>query len=699
MRASGRRAGLAGRRRKPTFAELFTACYSSVFATAAIIDAVQKDGRRRQLDRQLDDARRELSDLYNGDDGSMALGEGAQVGSLTSDQNDALWRCLKTIYKNRPFMKEIDKPVTASLSALVARLKTDYYGCPTGPWLEAARKTDYRKLEDDIIAEESDPSIVSREPRNGIQLQKESMSAELLVQKLLDRAHLADPSSAPSQSFDEARSLIEMGHSNFTFRSVDPERARENSLLLNKRLRSLVDAPQLGVKEMIGRVCYNLLVSAHPPDMHTYNTLIVAFDKCGHYAFSDALVHSFFYRRLLRPTPSTFVAILNHYKETGNHGQFLRALACLAGVDSKTGAKVGRRHVEDVEEHASLRRWAADTRMRTRTGDWVWEHFPLDGTLVEKVITGLLHFKLFDQAALFFVSCMRSGVVLSGRVVRQVLDECLYALDWRAAIRLIRGLSGCGPRWKRMLAGLDRDGAAKCHLLDRLYSLVHLCGLGRPKQPPSEGMLNNLAISGPRLDYFLRQLAEERGTLGRTTELIDLGPGLGGSRLLEIESLWKEVVHVRRTTMSIESKILQADLGMDFRTAMALHIGGAAAERSRQLGGEAVELMGLWAGEGEGEGEGDETREEETWQEEAGLGPGPGLAGVGLGFGRLRLERRRGHRREVEVSLTGSLTVKTTGRKMQAGEAPRLGAEAVGLAMVGQPAEQAVGLFCSRSGV
>ena len=39
--------------------------------------------------------------------------------------------------------------------------------------------------------------------------------------------------------------------------------------------------------------------------------------------------------------------------------------------------------------------------MRTRTGDWVWEHVPLNRALVEEVITGLLHFKLFDQAASF----------------------------------------------------------------------------------------------------------------------------------------------------------------------------------------------------------------------------------------------------------------------------------------------------------
>ncbi|POR36184.1 Uncharacterized protein TPAR_03621 [Tolypocladium paradoxum] len=594
--AVGRRTVAAARRRKPTFAEIFTACYSSVFATAAIVDAVRKEDRRRELDRQLDDARRELSDLQDRGP-SASLNDSSRTTDLTIQQMDALWRTLKAIYSNRPFMKEIDKPATISVSEIVSSLKSDYYGCPGEASMRGVRQTDYERLERAIIAEETDKSILSRESRNRMQLFNESSSIEHLVRQLLRRAEILDQGSSPSPSFEEARELAESGHANFTFRSIDPGRAKKNTSVLNRRLRSLVDAPKLGLKERIGRVCYNLLVSAHPPDMHTYNTLIVAFDKAGHHCFADALVHSFFHERLLRPTPSTFVAILNHYKATNNHGKFLRALACLTGADSHTGAKIGRRHIKDIENSPVLSKWAADTKRRTRTGDWVWEHVPLNLALVEEVLTGLLHFKLFDQAASFFVTCMRSGVGLSSRVAKQVLDECIIALDWKAAVRLIRGFTNNNQKWRTALLTADR--VANSYLVSRIYALLDLCGLQTPGQPASEACLANLNISGPKLGQFLEALEESRLELpGLPTVALESQVAKDGdlvarskSRLLQIESIWKEYVSVRKTTISIESKLLYPQFSTQFRTAMALHISGAATERSMQLSQDFAELV------------------------------------------------------------------------------------------------------------
>lgn len=575
---------------------MFTACYSSMFATAAIVDSVRKEDRRMELDRQLDEARRELSDLQ-GRGPSASLNDDSRTADLTIQQMDALWRSLKMIYSNRPFMKEIDKPATISVSELVSNLRSDYYGCPGEASMRGVRQTDYERLERAVLAEETDKSILSRESRNRMQLFNESSSIEHLVQQLLRRAEILDQGSSPSPSFEEARELAESGHANFTFRSIDPGRAKKNTSVLNRRLRSLVDAPELGLKERIGRVCYNLLVSAHPPDMHTYNTLIVAFDKAGHHAFADALVHSFFHERLLRPTPSTFVAILNHYKATNNHGKFLRALACLTGADSQTGAKISRRHIQDIENSPVLSKWAADTRMRTRTGDWVWEHVPLNRALVEEVITGLLHFKLFDQAASFFVTCMRSGVALSTRVAKQVLDECIIALDWKAAVRLIRGFTNNNQKWRTTL--LTGDEGANSYLVSRIYVLLDLCGLNTPEQSVSKACLANLDISGLKLGQFLEALEESRLELpGLEADALESQVARDGdlvarskSRLLQVESIWKEYVSVRKTTISIESKLLYPQFSTQFRIAMALHIGGAATKLSKQLGQDFVELV------------------------------------------------------------------------------------------------------------
>ncbi|KAL6796104.1 hypothetical protein GGI42DRAFT_331927 [Trichoderma sp. SZMC 28013] len=573
-------------RRKPTFAELFTACYSSVFATAALVDAVRKDDRRKELDRQLDEVRKELADLQDGrqrpssDDDSTAP-------ELSLRQMDTLWQSLKKIYNSRPYMKEIHQPATISASDLVEALKHEHYGCLDGPLRNLKRQMDYDRLEGAIMQEESANGRYYREPRNQAQLLRESLSTETLVRKLLDRTrYLPEDQSGPS--LQKARGLLEKGSQGFTFRSIDSARARDNTILLNKRLRSLAAASNLNMKEKVGRICYNLLVSSHPPDIHTYNTLIVAFNKSGHHSFAEALVASFFQYRLLQPTPSTFIAILNHYQCTNNHGRFLRALACITGLDNRTGAKVRRRHVSDIEENPNLLPWALDSRRRTLTGDYIWDHLPLSQHLVEEIIGGLLHFKLFDQAAAFFISCVQSGVNLSLDSVKYFLDECINALDWKAAVRLTSSFARSQTTLQSLLR-VGGDSENTSYIADRIRVLLDICGLGGTDKP-SKSLLVNLKVSGPSFTKLLNTLAQEAGppkerpASGKETYRTK-------SRVLQLESIWKEYEFVRKTTISIESKLLYPDFSRTFRASMALHIGKTATHRSEQLDQELTQLM------------------------------------------------------------------------------------------------------------
>ncbi|QPG97877.1 hypothetical protein C2857_006966 [Epichloe festucae Fl1] len=584
---TGRRAtGVAGRR-KATFAEIFTACYSSVFATAAVVDAVWKHDRRKELDRQLEEARRQLSELHERSSDSSP--HEATSSDLTIQQKDSLWRTLKGIYQDRPYMKELHKPATVTASELISSLKTEFYNAVGEPSLRAMRKTNYEKLERAIATDVLDGQLRLREPRNYAQLLQVSLSTEQLVQQLLRRTEIIDNGATHSPAFDEARQLVTKGYPNFSFPSIDPERAAKNSSLLNSQIRALTSAENLSFKERIGRVCYNLLVSAYPPDTHTYNTLIVAFDKSGHHALSDVMVFSFFHQRLMKPTPSTYAAIVNHYKSTNNHGQFLRVISCLAGLDKLTGAKIRRRHINDVAQMPDLQKWAADLRRRTRTGQWVWEHGPLSTTLVETILDGLLHFKLFADAATLFITCVRSGVALSTRTMTHLFDECVAALDWKAAVRMVRGLMFILQEWENLLS--QTDCATAAHLLSRTSALIDLCGLGSNGQKPSKKRLANLYISAPKRNRFLESMAEANQLFaGMELEYYHTprkGPRdelLGFKRrLLQIESLWKEYEHVQKTTSSIESKLLYPQFSTSFRTSMALHIGANAVRRSLEL--------------------------------------------------------------------------------------------------------------------
>ncbi|KAG6030535.1 hypothetical protein E4U41_007806 [Claviceps citrina] len=589
-----RGAGVA-RRRKPTFAELFTACYSSVFATAAVVDAIGKDAKRNELDRKLEEARRELSELKERSSKTTRFGTTSK--ELGSDQMDAVWRALKKIYWDRPYMKEIHDPATLPPSELISSLKSEFYNAVGEPALVEMRKTNYERLEGDIAAEQLDGQFLLREPRNATQLLHDTESTKHLVRVLIRRAEYVDRGRTQSAVFDEAKHMANERCPDFSFPSIDPERAAKTSSSLNSLIRTLISAHHLGFKEKIGRICYNLLVAPYTPDIHTYNTLIVAFTKSGYHFLSDALVFSFFHERLLKPTPTTYAAVLNHYKSTNNHGQFLRTIACLAGLDTWTGAKMARRHVNDVALTPSLQSWAADTQRRTQSGQFFYEHGPLSTTVIEMALQGLLHFKLFADAATLFLDCLRSRVALSVKSITHLFDECLAALDWKAAVRLVRGLMRSRREWERLLSQIDE--ASTGYLLSRASALTDLCGVGNSVQEPGLERLARLFVSPPRRKGFLELLATSKPRFPDKESAGFLQPVDGACgkllqskrRLLQIESLWKEYEHARKTTDSIKSKLLYPCFPLSFRITMAFYIGDYAIRRSLDLSHEVEQIL------------------------------------------------------------------------------------------------------------
>ncbi|KAI5458042.1 hypothetical protein BGZ63DRAFT_392520 [Mariannaea sp. PMI_226] len=572
----GRRVTTAAvRGRKPTFAEVFTACYSSLFATAAVVDAIRKEDRRQDLDRQLEETRREVAELQL----LQALeAERRNVKSLnqdhpqlTPDQVDQLWKTLKEVYIGRPFMQEMRKPIRPRHTTRLLRFLKNYYNVRKTT-LDDLRMTDYERLERAIMDEEMDPAIRRRTPQTRRQLHNDFKTVKHVVNQLLDRAEAHDRSRSDSPSFDQARVLASSSTSAYTYESIDSAGARDNRHTLNQRLRGIVNSTHLGLKEMVGRVCYNMLIASHPPDMHTFNTLIVGFTKRNNHNLAEALVDSFFYRRRIIPTPSTYVAILHHYRETNNHGRFFRAISRIVGLDEEIGAKLGRRHIHDVTQGLTSKEWVVD-RGYTHTGDWVWAMFPIDRPLLEALIKGLVHFRVLDQAVAVFISCMQANIRLSTRIVQHLFDECLWNLDWKAAVDLVRGITKCQNSLASQL--LDQNSA----LARQLYYIVDLCGLNSSVHEVSNSMVRNLGISYEKLALLMEALARagaasESDWAGfedrQAKSKLDDARKASISRVLQIESLSTQIEKSKKATQLIECTLLGSeDLSLEFRASTA----------------------------------------------------------------------------------------------------------------------------------
>lgn len=551
-----------------------------MFASAAIIDSMRKDERRRELDQQLDEAKQELAELQE-QSKVLRSRSGINPDGLTSKQMDILWRAMKQVYNERPYKKEIAIPATITASELIDNLRHNYYQCQPESILHDGRQIDYAELERAIMEESESCSAPGA--RTETQLRHETSRFLNMIREIFTTAGRMDRSRVTRPSFSEVHAMLQDNHTNYTFRSTDPEAARKTTQTLNESLRKLL-ASKLPFKEKMGRLCYNMMVSPHVPDIHTYNTLIAGFDKCGYYQLSEAVIYSFFYGRYIRPTESTYVAILNHYKLVNRPGQFLLNVARITGLDDKVGAKMRRRHYDSLDR-IHEQRWAtSNVASKTLSGDYIMEHMPLNRALVEEMMSGLLRFKLFDQAAVLFVGCLKSGVMLGGDMVRRLLDECIAALDWSAGMELVRAMSQFGRQWRQLMMESGTDAE---HLISRIYVLLDLCGIGAPGQDISSSAAR-LQVSEQRLESFLDSLETMGASMEPSVLMRDYEPSK--SRMLQLEALWKEYVKVRKTTVSIESKLLNADHPLEFREDCAAHIAESALARCETLSAEFQQL-------------------------------------------------------------------------------------------------------------
>ncbi|CEJ91563.1 hypothetical protein VHEMI07265 [[Torrubiella] hemipterigena] len=573
VQGASKRASVA--RRKPTFAEIFTAAYSSVFATAAVIDAVRKDERRRELDRKLDEAQRELDELReNAPD--------ASGHDIFKSQQAPIWEQMKRVYEERPFKNDINDPVSLEASELLDYLRTEYYGAKDSTTLRNGHQLDYDLVEQAAIAEEHDHSLPRLEPQNGRQLRRELEAVQKLVKLLIRQLPTLNPDAKASPTWSQLRARLDSGNPQFSYPSIDRLRSTQNVSSLNEHIRQIIADTNIDNSEKILRICYNLVISPYAPNTHTYNTLILGLDRIGLHKASNVVVQSFFYDRLIKPTPCTSVAVLNHYKCAGDGKRFMRTIARITGLDPIHGAKAGRRSVASTQNCRVERTWVADAAATTTTGRHIYQHAPLNRHVVEELIRGLLHFQLFKSAASMLMQALSAGIHLSTSVVHQVLDECISALDWQGTVELVRGFALCHKQLTKRLTLESNDSMV--YISDKLSILHDLLGLGQGPQGQLSQQLHLFNI--PETAY--KGLEAMMGSL-QLNSTVDSAQSK--SNLLRIESLSKDLSKVHKATRTIEHRLLHPKFQPEFRQAMLLHLSQRALSSCTELDREVNLLM------------------------------------------------------------------------------------------------------------
>ncbi|KAK8129794.1 pentatricopeptide repeat domain-containing protein [Apiospora kogelbergensis] len=469
-----RRCATAVSRRRVTPADLFTACYTTILGTAAVVDAHAKEARKNDLDEKLDRARAALGSLAVQDAPNQDEAATRESSNGCSDSTGIPIGASE---------KEVGSSLTSTHQLLdeLARSAARVYRSGTRSSFQ--HQNDWAAIEAAILAEEQDFGIELRHPSTPAQLAKTTQTIENLVRQLLWRCRVANDqrpqSTAEAQKERNLLEEVEKLRNGPHYPSYDnprsnPAEAAEARALLNDSFRRIFNQAA-GAEEAVGKICHNLLVSRAPPNIHNYNALLAGFNRIQRPDLAQAVVDSYFDDIKWPATQQTIVCLLNHAVAANDIEQFRNVVRRMRGV-AEDGLHIRIASKEAIYS-VEGRLWA-EANCASRKSAWV-ERATRGNEVFESLIRGWLHFGQVRTASMSFVASLRGGLFVSVDTIQDLLSRCLSSLDQQSARNLLKGLVKNFENFEALLKTIHSSSPGPlCRSVSEMfYSLFDLSGL------------------------------------------------------------------------------------------------------------------------------------------------------------------------------------------------------------------------------
>ena len=515
--AIARRTTTAAGRRRLKISDVFTACYSTILATAAFADAKVKEDRRKEWDRVIAEAKagvpgNELEHVEVAYSQPMSSSEGPILNSAENSQATVLLKPalgVPDVWMAPPRIQET--PLGDKLSLLDSQLK-NIPVLPTSIYKQ--RTVDLRSSDsdpiDDMVGEHQDPELLPREPRKELHLRKrEEMIAKLVDRLLLQTSMFSVESSVVlgandvREQMNDIAESIEALRTGFTqlpsYSWVDRESVEEQRSALHRLLSVLcheTTPSKPSVDLMLAKICYNLLISTAPPSIFTYNTLLREFNRLRQPHLAQIVVDSYFNESRFKPNSTTGRLILDHYRIKQDPEGFNTIVKRMGGHDKSM--RIGRRHTSLLWKE-SAKEWALANKVIHR-GSFIYQKMPRGADIFDSLICGSLEMKSVRCAIRYVRAAFREGYEVTSETLCNVIKKCLAEVDRLAGISLLRAI---------LCWTVDCDVSASFYtqtIRSHLYRLVSLCGmdpfLGSRQYLP-------LGVPGDLLEQMLRHMRIE----------------------------------------------------------------------------------------------------------------------------------------------------------------------------------------------
>ncbi len=476
-----RPSAVAPARRKVRASEVFTACYTAIMATAAVLDAGQKDKRRQALDRRIDEAKSDLAGLMETssaqDLSRFVRSSSASVEPTWHARNQSKQKMLLSLCQ--PTWEDLLKEKRARENRK-NHLRRRGISLSAGPRRQSVMDDEFlQDIQVAIATEECNRKLQQREPVNGVQFSRVHTMIEDLVERLLQEAyrvtkfeypgvHLAPPSSIDSAAA-AIRLLKSDGYPRYDHPALDGVDAVDSRYQLNAVIRTVLgvwDHPRR--QQHVAKICYNLLVCPVAPGIHNYNTLIFGLTRLGEHDLAAVVVDSFLLRSHLKPTRATVLCLLHHYRLKGDVIGFYNLIRRLLGHDTR-GIGLGRRMLDETHGNNSPA-WVRTADVGIREG-YINQRAFIGPQELTAMLAGLVDLGQLRDAAKVVVVLLQEQYEINIRIFSQLVKCITATVDYAAARLLFEGFVQNARETTSLLLHTDLRRPTR----SRLRLLLQMC--------------------------------------------------------------------------------------------------------------------------------------------------------------------------------------------------------------------------------
>ncbi|KAK1060250.1 hypothetical protein LTR74_011970 [Friedmanniomyces endolithicus] len=477
----GRRATASATQRIPKYLTSSTLFYSGVFAAAATWDAGAKKQRREQWDRAIADVKHELGrardnvargshDARPEDDAHTA----PATTPLTPDAFDDI----------APQKGRLLWPTNAGPELMVHRLPPEsIYATGDRKSRSELRRWSPKKLETvmlsvDAIQLQIFIELQANRTRSGRQAASAAVPVEyrdkmfLPIPELkgslygkmedLDRITETDPDLTGWRRSPEDVPLS-------SYHQDDNGMFHDTARQLNSCLQDLFRKQghqTATVPALLAKIAYNLSISSAPPNIETYNTLLLGLSEVKKYQLVDRVIGSM-RRTHMRPNEVTNAAVLNHFTTTNNAADFVTRVELMRG--KYCGLALARPDIHINEAGAARLRRVEREGKEDKVIQLPYPTPNVFGALIR----GVLRFSGFDTALSICKGMGHEGWGLCLSGLTPLLEHCADYGDWTSGLAIWGQIQAL--RLRSLQRHAEQRGESEKVPMTAFAAMVRLC--------------------------------------------------------------------------------------------------------------------------------------------------------------------------------------------------------------------------------